>query len=183
MIPTCISARARRTSRDACREFQPAVSFGVGGGENVPGIACACATHNFMYLVRSPCFNSNGGVAVPLLKYGRGCAIISHSFMWLNYFFMRPIRFWFTPSPQGTIFMTHNMYLFSSLPLSVYMSPYGVQKKGKPLDTLRSRQIAPTSQTKFSNAFSWMKLCAFRFRYRDSLFLLFELISIKHWFR
>ena len=30
-IPTCITARTSRTCRDA-------VSFGVGGGENVPGI-------------------------------------------------------------------------------------------------------------------------------------------------
>ena len=28
-----------------------------GGGENVPGIPCACATRNFAYLVRGPCLN------------------------------------------------------------------------------------------------------------------------------
>ena len=28
---------------------------GFRGGENVPGIPCACATHNFAYLVRGPC--------------------------------------------------------------------------------------------------------------------------------
>ena len=32
-----------------------AVSFKVGGGENFPGIPGACATRNFMYLVRGPC--------------------------------------------------------------------------------------------------------------------------------
>ena len=30
-------------------------SLEVGGGENVPGIPGACATRNFMYLVRGPC--------------------------------------------------------------------------------------------------------------------------------
>ena len=29
-----------------------------GGGENVPGIPGACATRNFMYLVRGPCYRS-----------------------------------------------------------------------------------------------------------------------------
>ena len=40
-IPTCITARA--------------VSFEVGGGENVPGIPGACTTRTFTYLVRGPC--------------------------------------------------------------------------------------------------------------------------------
>ena len=31
-------------------------SFEVGGGENVPGIPCACETRNFTYLVRGPWF-------------------------------------------------------------------------------------------------------------------------------
>ena len=54
-IPTCITARAWRTCRDAYRDRLPAVSFEVRGGENVPGIPGACATHNFTYLVRGPC--------------------------------------------------------------------------------------------------------------------------------
>ena len=54
-IPTCITARAWCTCRDACRDRSLAVSFGVGGGENVPGIPGACATRNFTYLVRSRC--------------------------------------------------------------------------------------------------------------------------------
>ena len=53
-IPTHISARARRTWRDACRDRYQTVSVEVGGGENVPGIPGACATPNFTYLVRSP---------------------------------------------------------------------------------------------------------------------------------
>ena len=47
-------ARASRTCRDACRDRQLAVSFEVGGGENVPGIPGAYATNNFTYLVRGP---------------------------------------------------------------------------------------------------------------------------------
>ena len=42
-------------ARDACRDRYLAVSFEVGGGENVPGIPGACATCNFAYLVRGPC--------------------------------------------------------------------------------------------------------------------------------
>ena len=53
-IPTFITARASRTCRDACRDRYLAVSFEVGGGENVPGIPGACATRNFTYLVRGP---------------------------------------------------------------------------------------------------------------------------------
>ena len=53
-MPTCITARTWRTCRDACRDRQLAVSFEVGGGENVPGIPGACATSNFTYLVRGP---------------------------------------------------------------------------------------------------------------------------------
>ena len=44
-IPTCITARASRTCRDACWNRQLAVSFEIGGGENVPGIPGAYATH------------------------------------------------------------------------------------------------------------------------------------------
>ena len=46
-IPTCITARASRTCRDACRDRWPAVA-----GENVPGIPGACATRYFTYLAR-----------------------------------------------------------------------------------------------------------------------------------
>ena len=53
-ISTCIMALAWRTCRDACRDRLLAVTFGVGGGENVPGIPGACATGNFTYLVRGP---------------------------------------------------------------------------------------------------------------------------------
>ena len=42
-----------------------AVSFEVGGGENVPGIPGACATRNFTYLVRGQWIND-----------------LSHSFIW-----------------------------------------------------------------------------------------------------
>ena len=58
-IPTCITARASRTCRDACRDRQLAVSFEIGGGENVPGIPGACATCNFTYLVRGPWHDSH----------------------------------------------------------------------------------------------------------------------------
>ena len=51
-IPTCITARASRTCRDACRDRYLAVSFEANGGKNVPGIPGACATRNFTYLVR-----------------------------------------------------------------------------------------------------------------------------------
>ena len=37
-IPTCITARAGRTCRDACRDRWLVVSFEVGVGENAPGI-------------------------------------------------------------------------------------------------------------------------------------------------
>ena len=53
-ILTCITARAWRTCRDACRDRCLAVSFEVGSGANVPGIPGACATRNFTYLVRGP---------------------------------------------------------------------------------------------------------------------------------
>ena len=54
-IPTCITARAARACRGACRDRLLAVSFEVDGGGNVPGILGACATRNFAYLVRGPC--------------------------------------------------------------------------------------------------------------------------------
>ena len=47
-IPTYI------TCRDACRDRQQAVSYEVGGGQNVPGIPGACTARNFAYLVRGP---------------------------------------------------------------------------------------------------------------------------------
>ena len=53
-IPTCITARASRTCRDAWRDRYLAVSFEVGGEENVTGILGVCATRNFTYLARGP---------------------------------------------------------------------------------------------------------------------------------
>ena len=52
----CITARASRTCRDACRDRWPAVSFEVSGGKNLPGITGACVTRNFTYLVRGAWF-------------------------------------------------------------------------------------------------------------------------------
>ena len=42
------------TCRHACRDRKLAVSYEVGGGENVSGISGGCATHSFTYLVRGP---------------------------------------------------------------------------------------------------------------------------------
>ena len=42
-IPTCITACAWRTCSDACRDHKLAVSFEIGGGENVPSIPGLCA--------------------------------------------------------------------------------------------------------------------------------------------
>ena len=57
-IPTCITALAWRLCRDACRDRYLAVSFEVGGGEDVPDIPCACAIRTFAYLARGPCGSS-----------------------------------------------------------------------------------------------------------------------------
>ena len=48
-IPACITTRASRTCRDACRDRKTR-----DGRENVPGIPGACASRNFMHLVRDP---------------------------------------------------------------------------------------------------------------------------------
>ena len=53
-IPTCITARAWLTCCVACRDRKLAVSFDVGGWENIPDIPGACPTRNFAYLVRGP---------------------------------------------------------------------------------------------------------------------------------
>ena len=53
-IPTCIKARACRMHRDACEGLLNNGFFEIGCGEDAPGIPCACATHNFAYLVRGP---------------------------------------------------------------------------------------------------------------------------------
>ena len=49
VFPADTGERSRRTSRDACLDRWLAVSFEIGGGENVPGIPGACATRNFTY--------------------------------------------------------------------------------------------------------------------------------------
>ena len=51
------TARVWRACRDACRDRKLAVSFEVSGGGNIPGIPGTCATRNFTYLVRGPCYN------------------------------------------------------------------------------------------------------------------------------
>ena len=48
-VPWCITA-----CRDECRDRYLAVSFEVGGGENVPGIPRARAIRDFAYLERGP---------------------------------------------------------------------------------------------------------------------------------
>ena len=68
-VPKGITAPAWRTCRDACRDRKLAVSFEVGGGENVPGIPDACATCNFTYLERGPLdvFTERGHLTILLL--------------------------------------------------------------------------------------------------------------------
>ena len=55
--------------RDAYRDGQLAVSYEVGGRENVPGIPSACATRKFAYPVRGPCCVLSGVVTIRLLIY------------------------------------------------------------------------------------------------------------------
>ena len=57
-VPWCMSGL--QTSR---------VSYEVGGGENVPGIPGACATHNFTYLVRGPLYDVSVFI-METLRYG-----------------------------------------------------------------------------------------------------------------
>ena len=54
-IPTCITARASHTCREACRDRQLMVSIEVAGGENVPGDSRRMRNLNFTYLARGPC--------------------------------------------------------------------------------------------------------------------------------
>ena len=60
---------------------------------------------------------------------------------------------------------------------------HSCQGRLKIINTLRPRQMDAISQTTFSNAFSWMKMHEFRFRFHWSLFLRFELTIFQHWFR
>ena len=48
------------------------------GGENVPGIPGACATHNFTYLVRGPCSGKQQSCAV--LDHYEGHLLVSSGF-------------------------------------------------------------------------------------------------------
>ena len=52
VIPTCITARAWRTCRDACGDRQ--ITPNSRWWENVPGIPGACATHNIHYFRTVP---------------------------------------------------------------------------------------------------------------------------------
>ena len=54
---------------------------------------------------------------------------------------------------------------------------------GWPPTTLRLRQNGPVLQTAFSNAFSWMKISVFSFKFQRSLFLRVWLTICLHWFR
>ena len=44
-------------------------------------------------------------------------------------------------------------------------------------------KMAAVSQTTFSNAFSWMKMCEFWLKFHRSLFLRVQIAIIHHWFR
>ena len=59
-IPSCITPRAWRVWWCMLGSLTRGGSFEVGGGENVPDIPGACATHNFTYLVRGPLPACNG---------------------------------------------------------------------------------------------------------------------------
>ena len=72
-IPACITTRACCTCHDAYRGRWLAVSFEVGGGENVPGIPGACASCSFAYLVRSPWTPGELGHRDKLVAYVSRC--------------------------------------------------------------------------------------------------------------
>ena len=54
---------------------------------------------------------------------------------------------------------------------------------GYTINTLRPRQMDAISQTMFSNAFSWMKICEFRLSFHWSLFPRVQITIFHHWFR
>ena len=76
--PTCITTRAWRTCRDACRNRELAVSFQVAGGENGPSIPGECTNRNFTYMVRGKCWPEFGD------KYR--CIIQRYDFVYLTVF-------------------------------------------------------------------------------------------------
>ena len=52
-----------------------------------------------------------------------------------------------------------------------------------PVNPSHPGKMAASSQTTFSNAFSWMKMYEFRFKFHWSLFLRVQSTICKHWFR
>ena len=71
-IPTCITARAWRTCRNACRNRKLAIFFQVDGGENVPGIPCIWTTRKFAYLARGPWYHIRGTTQFFILSVKAG---------------------------------------------------------------------------------------------------------------
>ena len=60
-----------------------------GGGENVPGIPCACATRNFTCLARGPCIS----VARPkIFKCSNQCTGV-HNVLRINMHMLTPFRY------------------------------------------------------------------------------------------
>ena len=70
-----------------------------GGGENVPGIPSACATHNFAYLARGPC-----RVGYNTVQTKRGHATYKHSNIFTSYTckYHKSIKTCFTSTDEGT---------------------------------------------------------------------------------
>ena len=76
-IPTCITARASRTCRDACRDRQLAVSFEIGGGgkrsrhsrrmRNLQFYVSGKRPMEWHDVITQPCHNSNDGFTQPII--------------------------------------------------------------------------------------------------------------------
>ena len=63
---------------------------------------------------------------------------------------------------------------------TMWMTPMPL---GPSFNTLRPRQMAAIFQTKFSNAFSWIKMYELQLRFHWSLFPMVKLIIFQRWFR
>ena len=134
-------------------------SLNRGGEENVPGIPGACATHNFMYLVRGPC-HQNRQLCVFLA--GDLSAIII---------------------PQSNLVPLAAKPEVPQVGI-VEQSIKMAQHRSKCLIHWDRDKMAAILQTTFWDAFSWTKMYDLRSKFNWSLFLKCPaLVQIMAWHR
>ena len=106
----------------------------------------------------------------------------NHSWCCWSFYPMRDVQFMFPRIINASFFYTYCEWKHV-LHIWILQSTTYPAETGIDLTHWGRDKMAAISQTTLSNAFSWLKMLEFRFKFQWSLFIRIKLTIFQHWFR